>query len=31
MYERIPEELQHELDALPLDKIVSVLEALRLK
>ena len=28
MYERIPEELRRELDALPSNKIVSVLEAL---
>ena len=28
MYERLPEELRHELDALPLEKMVSVLQAL---
>jgi hypothetical protein len=28
MYQRIPEELRHELDALPSDKMVRVLEAL---
>ena len=28
MYERVPEELRRELDALPLDKVVSMLEAL---
>lgn len=28
MYERIPEELRRELDTLPPNKIVSVLEAL---
>ncbi|MCK4273817.1 MAG: hypothetical protein KAW90_02910 [Dehalococcoidales bacterium] len=28
MYERLPKELRHELDALPSDKIVSVLEGL---
>jgi hypothetical protein len=28
MYERIPEELRHELDRLSPDKVVSVLEAL---
>ena len=28
MYERIPEELRHELDTLPSEKVVSVLQAL---
>jgi len=28
MYQRIPEELQRELEALPLDKMMRVLEAL---
>ena len=28
MYERLPEELRHELDTLPLEKMVSVLQAL---
>lgn len=28
MYDRIPEELRHELDTLPLKKMVSVLQAL---
>jgi len=28
MYERVPEELRHELDTLPSDKRVSMLEAL---
>jgi len=28
MYERIPEELRHELDALPPEKMVSMLQAL---
>jgi len=28
MYERVPQEFRHELDALPSDKIVRVLEAL---
>ena len=28
MYERIPEELRHELDTLPSEKVMSVLQAL---
>jgi len=28
MYERLPEELLHELNTLPLEKMVSVLQAL---
>ena len=28
MYQRIPEELRRELEALPLDKMIRVLEAL---
>jgi len=28
MYERIPEQLRHELSALPSDKMIRVLEAL---
>jgi hypothetical protein len=28
MYERLPEELRHELDTLPSEKMVSVLQAL---
>jgi len=28
MYERIPEELRHEVDMLPSEKMVSVLQAL---